>query len=114
MASFPEAVPTVTVTTLPAGARLLDVREPEEWAAGHVAGSVHLPLSEFAGRVGEVPPADGTPLVVVCRSGHRSAAVAAWLAGAGWDAANLDGGLVAWQAAGRPLVTPDGRPGAVF
>jgi rhodanese-related sulfurtransferase len=58
-----------------------------------------------------VPAAD--PLIVVCRVGARSAQVAAWLRAQGRDAYNLTGGLESWAAAGRPLVTEAGTPGAV-
>lgn len=97
---------------VPAGVAVLDVREDDEWAAGHVEGSTHVPLSEIQQRVADVPAAD--PLVVVCRVGGRSAQVTAWLRQQGWEAVNLDGGLQAWEAAGRPLVTDDGSPGTVI
>ena len=58
-----------------------------------------------------MPAAD--PLLVVCRVGARSEQVAAWLRGQGRDAHNLTGGLLSWAAAGRPLVTDAGAPGAV-
>jgi rhodanese-related sulfurtransferase len=95
-------VASVTVDRVPAGACLLDVREPDEWAAGHAPGAVHIPMSELLARFGEVP-AD-TELVVVCRSGNRSAAVTAYLAQHGYAARNLAGGMLDWQAAGRPMV----------
>ena len=96
---------------VPAGATILDVREDDEWDAGHVDGSTHVPLSELPARAGDVPAGD--PLVVVCRVGARSAQVTAWLRQQGREVVNLAGGLEAWQAAGRPLVTDDGRPGTV-
>ncbi len=90
-----------------AGATILDVREQDEWDAGHLAGSVHLPLSELRERLDEVPAADS--LLVVCRSGARSDMVASHLDRGGRDGlANLAGGLQAWAAAGLPL-EPDGR-----
>ena len=75
-------VPVVSVPNVPDSAVLLDVRENDEWAAGHAPGAVH----------------------VVCRSGARSARVTAYLTQAGWDAVNVDGGMQAWAAAGRPMV----------
>lgn len=104
-------VPTVESADVAADATILDVREDPEWEAGHVEGSTHVPLSEIVQRVQDVPASD--PLVVVCRVGSRSAQVTAWLRQQGREAVNLAGGLEAWQAAGRPLVTPDGRPGTV-
>ena len=103
------AVPTTTVSELPdplpADATLLDVREDDEWAAGHAPGALHVPLGSLAERVGEVPR-DGE-LYVVCHSGGRSARATAWLTQQGIEATNVDGGMSAWAAAGRPL-TADG------
>jgi len=88
-----------------AGAVALDVRENDEWAAGRIAGSVHLPLAELVVRQDEIP--EDVALVVVCRSGSRSAWAAQMLARAGYEAWNLAGGLQAWDTAGLPL-EPDG------
>ncbi len=106
---FGPQVPTVTAPEVGPGAYLLDVREPDEWAAGHAPGAHHLPMMEVPARMAEVP-ADGD-VVVVCRSGGRSAQVTAYLAQHGWDnVRNLDGGMGAWQDAGRELVSEDGQP----
>lgn len=91
---------------------LLDVREPDEWAAGHVAGSQHIPLGQLRTRLGEVPK-DKTVLAV-CRSGSRSDAAARGLRTLGYVTENLDGGLMSWARAGLPLETDDGRPGRVI
>lgn len=80
----------------------LDVREPFEWDAGHIEGSTHIPMGEVTSRVQELDA--GQPIVVVCHVGQRSALVAEWLGGHGFEAHNLEGGLAAWQAAGLPLV----------
>jgi rhodanese-related sulfurtransferase len=107
-------VPTLTVTDLPdplpEDVAVLDVREPVEWHHGHIAGSVHVPLMELPGRLGDVP--EGRVLVV-CRVGARSAQATAWLAQQGHDVANLDGGLLEWEAAGRPMVSDSGAPAQV-
>ena len=96
---------------LDAGAVLLDVREPEEWEAGHAPGARHLPLGQVPDRMGEL---DRTvPIVVVCRAGSRSALATEWLSTAGFDAANLMGGMQEWAHAGRPVETDDGGPGRV-
>lgn len=104
-------IPTASVSgvpdPLPDGLLVLDVREDEEWDAGHIAGSVHVPLMELGARYAELPAADQT--LVVCRVGNRSAYAAGFLLQQGVDAVNLDGGLVAWQRAGRELVTDDDR-----
>ena len=104
-------VPEVDAIAVAPDAVVLDVREDDEWEAGHIAGSTHVPLSELMARVDEVPATD--PLVVVCRVGARSAQVAAWLRGQGRDAVNLAGGLEYWAAAGRQLVTDSGAAGTV-
>ena len=64
-------VPAVGVDELPLDAVLLDVREDDEWTAGHAPAARHVPMSQLTARLDEVPPAD--PLYVICRSGARSA-----------------------------------------
>ena len=99
-------VPHVTVDEvpdpLPPDWVVLDVREPHEWAAGHVEAAVHIPLGQLPLHVGELDPQ--RPLLVVCHLGHRSARATAWLTGIGHHAVNLEGGMDAWEAAGRPVV----------
>lgn len=90
---------------------LLDVREQPEWDAGHIAGAVHLPMTELNARQAEIP--SDRPIVCVCRSGQRSAMVTQALVGAGYDAHNLEGGMLAWAEAKSPIVTDDGSPGTV-
>ena len=90
-----------------AGAFVLDVRQPDEYEAGHVPGAVLVPLDQLEGRMTELPK--DQPLLVICRSGARSAAAVQALAGAGYDATNVAGGTLAWIEAGRPVA--DG-PGA--
>jgi hydroxyacylglutathione hydrolase len=83
---------------------VLDVRGAGEYAAGHIAGSRHIPLGYLAGRLAEVP-AD-RPVVVQCQSGARSAIGASILVAHGRrDVRNLAGGLDAWRAAGLPVET---------
>jgi rhodanese-related sulfurtransferase len=105
-------IPTASVAgvpdPLPEGLLVLDVREDDEWRAGHVEGSVHIPLMELGNRYGELPDAAQTQ--VLCRTGNRSAYATGFLIQQGIDAVNLAGGLVAWEAAGRPLVTDDDQP----
>ena len=95
-----------------AGAILVDVREPAEWAAGHAEGARHIPLAQLGQRQRELPV--GRPIITVCRSGARSARAATILAGQGREVSNLDGGMRAWAAGGLPVVTEGGRPGAVI
>ena len=102
------SVPTVGVADVPADAPLLDVREADEWAAGHAPTARHLPMSELTGRLDELPEDD--PVYVVCRSGGRSARVVAYLANQGYPAVNVDGGMQAWSAQGREVVADAGTP----
>jgi rhodanese-related sulfurtransferase len=88
---------------------LLDVREPEEWAAGHAPQAVHLPL----GRLAPAAVPQGRPVIAVCRSGNRSGKAADTLAAAGVRVHNLAGGMKAWARAGLPVITDDGKPGTV-
>ena len=98
----------VAVADLPADAVMLDVREPDEWAAGHAPTARHLPMSQLTARIGELP--DDDPLYVVCRSGGRSARVVAYLANQGYPAVNVEGGMQAWSAQGRTVVADAGTP----
>jgi rhodanese-related sulfurtransferase len=103
----------VTSAEVPGDAYLLDVREDDEWTAGHAPGAHHVPMMDIPVRSDEVPM-DGD-VVVVCRSGGRSAQVVAYLRDNGWDnVANLDGGMQDWVFAGRDLVSEDGQPARVL
>lgn len=99
-------VPTVTVENvpdpLPEGLVVLDVREPHEWAEGHIEGALHIPLGDLMDRRGELDPDVQT--LVICHVGGRSARATAYLVSNGLSAINLDGGMVAWEEAGRPTV----------
>ncbi|MFF0144564.1 rhodanese-related sulfurtransferase [Amycolatopsis sulphurea] len=110
----PAELPTSEVRDLPKdGLVLLDVREDDEWAAGHAPAALHIPLGELPSRVGELDklPED-QPVYVICRSGGRSARAAAWLNATGWDAVNVAGGMGAWAREGRHMVAenPDATP----
>ncbi len=95
----------VPASDVPDDAVLVDVREVDEWQAGHAPGAIHIPLGEVVSRVGELPQGD---VYVVCRSGGRSGRAVAWLRENGFDAINVGGGMQAWAAAGRGMVTDDG------
>lgn len=109
-------IPTITVDQLPGTALLLDVREPAEWAAGHIDGALHVPMNELPGHLAGRPDAlsTQTPIVVVCKVGGRSAHVTAWLNQQGFDAMNLDGGMLAWAASRKPMVSETGAPAEVI
>lgn len=84
--------------------QIVDVRWPNEWDAGHIEGALHIPQDELDDRLAEI--GHGRPVVAVCRSGGRSAAVAEQLRSEGFRAESLDGGLLAWADAGLPLTGP--------
>jgi rhodanese-related sulfurtransferase/glyoxylase-like metal-dependent hydrolase (beta-lactamase superfamily II) len=107
----PEVSPDEGATLVDAGALLLDVREPDEWVAGHAPSATLVPMREIPSRLDDLPR--DRRIVAVCRSGGRSRAVAEALVGAGYDVVNLAGGMRAWEAAGLPLETDDGGPGVV-
>jgi rhodanese-related sulfurtransferase len=88
--------------------QLLDVRETDEWVAGHIEGAVHIPMGELSDRRDEL--ADDRPIVSVCRSGARSGQVTLALQRAGYEAHNLDGGMQAWAAADLPYVAEGATP----
>ncbi|AZQ72484.1 MULTISPECIES: rhodanese-like domain-containing protein [Streptomyces] len=113
---FGSRVPTVGVDALSADDFLLDVREDDEWQAGHAEGALHIPMSDFVARFGELTEKapEGARINVICRSGGRSAQVTAYLVQQGLDAANVEGGMQVWEAAGRPVVDAAGAPGAVI
>lgn len=97
----------VAAADVDAEAYLLDVREIDEWEAGHAPSAHHIPMMALPGRITEIPT--DQDVVVVCRVGSRSAQVVAYLKGHGWDrVSNLDGGMHAWLACGRPLQSEDG------
>lgn len=102
-------IPTTTIDAvpnpLPAGVTVLDVREDDEWAAGHIEGALHIPLMELPARAGELAEAAPVQTLVVCKVGGRSAQACAYLAQQGYEVVNLDGGMLDWQAAGRPMVS---------
>jgi rhodanese-related sulfurtransferase len=87
------------------GALLLDVREPEEYEQGHAPGSVLIPLGQLKTRLQEIRAFDAKPVVVICRSGRRSAQAADMLSQAGFTAVyNVQGGMNAWEAAALPII----------
>ena len=114
------SVPTMAVQVAPmaatelisGGALLIDVREPDEWMAGHAPEARHIPMGNVEARIGEIRV--DRRAVVVCRSGGRSNAVAQLLNSHGIDAVNLAGGMYAWQQAGLPVVTDTGGSGQVI
>lgn len=80
---------------------ILDVRQPDEFKSGHIAGAKLIPLNELRSRMNELPK--DKPILCVCRSGSRSGAAAGQLTSAGFEAINLRGGMMGWQMAGYPV-----------
>ena len=103
------AAPLTTVSVhdlqavLPEGPTLVDVREPFEYADGHVETAVLMPLAQVVELARDLPRDE--PVYVICRSGNRSLQASEALVRAGFqDVRNVDGGMLAWAAAGYPVV----------
>jgi phage shock protein E len=102
--SLPVTIDVATVRALQdrSDVVMIDVREPYEFDAGHVADTTLIPMGEVPARLAEIPK-DKT-VVLVCRSGNRSGQVTEYLKGQGYsNIHNMEGGIVAWQAAGYPV-----------
>ncbi len=110
-AVVPEVPPEGVAQLVEAGALLLDVREPDEWQAGHAPGASHVPMGMVPEHLDELP--SDRRILAICRSGARSRTVAEALIGAGFDVMNVEGGMRAWEAADLPIETDDGSPGTV-
>lgn len=83
---------------------VVDVRESNEYGGGHVINSIHIPLGGLDKRVAELEKHKSTPIVVTCRSGHRSMGACGILRKHGFESVyNLKGGIMAWQTASLPL-----------
>ncbi len=108
MSDFPD----VPVSDLSDDATFLDIREQDEWDLGHAPNAVHIPMTQLAERVDELVPFldRDEALVITCRSGGRVQRVMPWLAQQGYEVANMEGGMRAWLAAGRPMEATNGDP----
>ena len=104
--------PGAPAVQIPDDAVMVDVREPDEWQLGHAVNAVHTPLADLPSRVGELPEVDGT-LPIMCRSGNRSGRAVQWLLAQGYDVVNAEGGMLAWQAAGKQMVSETGEEPSV-
>jgi rhodanese-related sulfurtransferase len=83
------------------GAVILDVREPREHEQAHVEGTIDIPLGELVARIDELPR--DTTVHVLCHVGGRSAQATQYLEAQGFDAVNIDGGIVEWYRSGLPV-----------
>ncbi|EKU47525.1 MULTISPECIES: rhodanese-like domain-containing protein [Brevibacterium] len=100
--------PSVTVTEIPDGAAIIDVREDDEWEAGHIEGAIHVPLGELPERLDDLPLDDD--MYIICRTGGRSLRATAWLNLNGFDAYNVEGGMGSWNIDnGKPIVSETGQ-----
>ena len=104
--SQPVAVPEVLSADLPDGVFLVDVREDDEWTAGHAPDALHLRLGDLQARAEELPR--DQELYLICRGGARSAYAAQVLASQGWQTTNVADGMTGWAVAGRPMVSETG------
>lgn len=86
---------------IPARATLVDVREPGEYAEGHVPGATLIPMGQLSDRMHEITK--DSPVYVICASGNRSRAMTDLLRASGYDAASVAGGTGAWARSGRPI-----------
>jgi len=93
----------VSVNDLDDDARMLDVREPHEWEAGHAPGARRSPLKDLGTSLGNLDINERIP--VICRSGGRSSQAVEFLRKEGYDAVNVEGGMKAWHEAGKPMVS---------
>jgi rhodanese-related sulfurtransferase len=84
------------------GTAVIDVRETDEYVDGHVPGAVLVPLSELSDRVADIP--SGEPVLIICKSGGRSARACEFLGAQGFDVTNVAGGTQAWINSGRDVV----------
>lgn len=91
---------------------MLDVREDDEWQAGHAPEAVHIPLGQLSASMSQLP--SGRAIVAICRSGARSGLATKALLEAGYNAVNLEGGMKGWAASGLPVTTDSGGAGAVI
>ncbi len=88
-------------------AQIVDVRNDDEYDAGHIGGARHVRFDELTARAGELD--QSRPVVFYCQAGGRSAAAAQAFAASGWEARTMAGGLVEWAERGLPLEPEDGR-----
>ena len=112
--NIPATLPAVDVETAAgdADALWLDVRENDEWEAGHAPAAVHIAMSDLPDQLDQLR--DGRRIVVICRSGNRSGKVTAWLINHGIDAVNMTGGMQVWEKTGLPVVSSSNAVGAVI
>ncbi|MCK0112221.1 rhodanese-like domain-containing protein [Ornithinimicrobium sp. F0845] len=105
--------PLISVSDLSDDAVVVDVREDNEWHAGHAPNAIHVPMGSVPESLDALPDTDET-IPVICRSGGRSDRVVQWLVQQGFDVVNVDGGMRAWAAAGKEMQSEDGSEPTVI
>lgn len=112
--NIPATLPAIDVhhAAADADALWLDVREDDEWEAGHAPSAVHIAMRDLPDHLDEF--GDGRRIVVICRSGNRSGKVTAWLINHGIDAVNMTGGMQVWEREGLPVLTVSDTVGTVI
>ncbi|AZA12738.1 rhodanese-like domain-containing protein [Corynebacterium choanae] len=95
------AISAVSVNEVPAGAQIIDVREPDEYQAGHAKGAKNIPVGELPHRLAELDQSQD--IYVICHGGGRSSRMCSYLAEQQISAINIDGGTSAWAAAGLAM-----------
>jgi rhodanese-related sulfurtransferase/glyoxylase-like metal-dependent hydrolase (beta-lactamase superfamily II) len=112
--NIPTTLPAIDVhaAAADAGSLWLDVRENDEWEAGHAPAAKHIAMRDLPDHLEEFR--DGRRIVVICRSGNRSGKVTAWLINHGIDAVNMTGGMQVWEREGLPVVTTADTVGSVI
>jgi rhodanese-related sulfurtransferase len=105
-----DAPPSTEPDQIAPGQVILDVRDDEEWAAGHIEGAVHVPLGQLANRMLHEPGEllSDQPLVVTCKGGGRTRRAVHWLNQNGFEAVALSGGMRRWFAFSLPVVSETG------
>ena len=87
------------------GAILLDIRDPKEYSAGHIAGALSMPVSSIDARIGELESEKGKPVVLVCKMGQQASATGRKLKALGFEnVRRLSGGMAEWTAGSLPVV----------
>lgn len=105
--------PLISVSDLTDDAVLVDVREDDEWQAGHAPNAIHVAMGTVPDNLDALPDTDEA-VPVICRSGGRSDRVVQWLVQQGFDVVNVDGGMRAWAGAGKPMASENGSEPTVI
>ena len=112
MDDLPSVTAAEALARVASGALLLDVREPQEWDAGHAPEALFIPLGQLPAQLTSLPDAD--QIMVICRSGNRSRGATEALISVGRNAFNVEGGMRGWHEAGGLVMRDNGTTGTVI